>query len=350
MSLPYRTRKFFGGLTTALLCLLLVAVIVWMVWIIWLDRFVVYSRDGAQFRFDSSVEHLSGEAVTPPAGDVEVSIFYDDGKSEVTVSTELAQLFGYYADTEALTADIGAVRSQIQNLTAGTPVMLDVKDIYGYFLYSTDIGPTAGGIDTAAMDDLIAYITSHDLYAIARVPAFSDYYFGLNQTSNGLFREDGYALWTDFRSGRLTYWLDPTKEGTLNYLTRIVSELKRMGFDEVVFTDFRYPDTDELQFTGDRSAAIAEAADTLATICTTETFCVSFEATSGSFPLPAEERTRLYLVDVPAARAQLEAAATGLEDPAARVVFLTELGDTRYDQYSVLRPLSSARTQTVPES
>lgn len=350
MSLPYRTRKFLGGLATVLLCLLLVAVLVWMVWIIWLDRFVVYSRDGAQFRFDSSVEHLSGEPVTPPAGDVEVSIFYDDGKGEVVVSTELAQMFGYYADIEALTTDIAAVRGKIQDLTAGTPVMLDVKDIYGYFLYSTDIGPTAGGIDTTAMDSLIAYATSHDLYTIARVPAFSDYYFGLNQTHNGLFREDGYALWTDFRSGRLTYWLDPTKEGTLNYLSKIVSELKRMGFDEVVFTDFRYPDTQDLQFTGDRSAAIAEAADTLATICTTETFCISFEATSGSFPLPVEERTRLYLVDVPAAQVLAEAKVTGLENPEARVVFLTELGDTRYDQYSVLRPLSSARSQQPAEN
>lgn len=350
MSLPYRTRKFFGGLAMTLLCLVLAAVIIWMVWIIWLDRFVVYSRDGAQFRFDSSVEHLSGEVVTPPAGDVEVSIFYDDGKGETVVSTELAQMFGYYVDAETLSTDIAAVRGKVENLTAGTPVMLDVKDIYGYFLYSTDIGPTAGGIDTTAMDDLIAYITGHDLYTIARVPAFSDYYFGLNQTHNGLYREDGYALWTDFRSGRLTYWLDPTKEGTLNYLSKIVSELKRMGFDEVVFTDFRFPDTEDLQFSGDRSAAIAEAADTLATICSTDTFCISFEASSGSFPLPVDARTRLYLVDIPAAQVLTEAKSTGLEDAVARVVFLTELGDTRYDQYSVLRPLDSARTPAVPES
>lgn len=348
MRLSYRTRKFLGSVATVLFFLAVLMVLVWMVWIIWLDRFVVYSRDGAKFQFDSSVEHLSGEVVTPPGEEVQISIFYDDGKGEVEVSTELAQMFGYYADSDALFEDISAVRTQIQNLPAKTPVMLDVKDIYGYFLYSTDIGPTASGIDSGAMDDLIAYINRQDLYTIARVPAFSDYYFGLNQTSNGLYREDGYALWTDFRSGQLTYWLDPTKEGTINYLTKIVSELKRMGFDEVVFTDFRFPDTEDLQFSGDRSAAIAEAAETLATICSTDTFCVSFEASAGDFPLPIEKRTRLYLVDVPAARVQVEAALLGLDDPVARVVFLTELGDTRYDQFSVLRPLDSVRTQPTP--
>ena len=349
MRFSYRTRKFFSGLFTTLLLLLLVAVVVWMVWIIWLDRFVVYNRDGAQFLFGQSVEHLSGEVVTPPSEGPVVSIIYDDGKQNVTVNTELTQLNGYYADAEQLETDPAFVRQQIQKLTAGTPVMLDVKDIYGYFLYSTDLGPTASGVDTAAVDDMIAYATSHGLYVIARVPAFRDYYFGLNETHNGLFREDGYALWADDSADGLTYWLDPTQEGTMNYLTKIVGELKRMGFDEVVFSEFRFPDTEDLMFSGDRDAAIAEAADTMATICTTDTFCVSFEAFDSSFPLPVEERTRLYLVNVPAARAALEATSTGLENPQIRVVFLTEYGDTRYDEFSVLRPLSSIRNPEPEE-
>lgn len=349
MRFSYRTRKFFGGLFTTALLFLLAAVLIWMVWIIWLDRFVVYSRDGATFQFDQSAEHLSGEVVTPPSDGPSVSIFYDDGKQSTAVSTELTQLNGYYIDEEMLKADPEFVRQQIQKLTAGTPVMFDVKNIYGYFLYTTDVGVTAGSVDTAAVDEMIAYATSHGLYVIARVPAFRDYYFGLNETSNGLFREDGYALWADSSADGLTYWLDPTQEGTLNYLTKIVGELKRMGFDEVVFTEFRFPDTEDLQFSGDRDAAIADAADTLATICGTETFCVSFEAGDSGFPLPKEERTRLYLVDIPAARAALEATAVGVEDPQVRVVFRTAYGDTRYDEFGVLRPLSSLRASEPEE-
>lgn len=348
MTLSYRTRKFFSGLFTFLLVLALAAVLVWTVWIIWLDRFVIYSRDGAEFLFDSSSEHISGEIVTPPGEDIFVSIFYDDSKQETVVNTELTQLNGYYADRDMLLNNFDVVRSQIEKLPAGVPVMLDVKDIYGYFLYTTDLGPTASKMDTAAMDALIATAMERGLYVIARIPAFQDYYFGLNNVPNGLFRPDGYALWTDFSSGRLTYWLDPTKEGTINYLTKIVNELKRMGFDEVVFSDFCFPDTDSLRFSGDKAAAIQEAAKNLATVCSTETFCVSFESTKSSFPLPAEERSRLYLKDIPAARVQIEAAATGLENPAIRVVFLTDLGDTRYNSFGVLRPVDSARTQQTP--
>lgn len=344
MILSYRTRKFFRGLATFLLFLLLAAAITWMVWIVWLDRFVVYTRDGAQFRFDSSAEHLRGEAAVPPDPLPGVSIVYDDSDPELNVSTELTQLSGYYATVQDLKTDLAAVRAQMETLTTGTPVMVDVKTIYGYFLYNTDLGPTDSDMDTGGMDDLIAEMNDRGLYMIARVPALRDYYFGLNFTSNGLFRGDGYALWNDFSSGRLTYWLDPTRDGTVTYMTQIANELKRMGFDEVVFSEFRFPDTTDMEFDGDKKAALAEAADTVAAICATETFCVSFVSTDPTFALPQGERCRLYLEGISAAQAQTAAASTGLEDPAIRVVFVTELGDTRYDEFGVLRPLSSAQT------
>jgi len=344
MILSYRTRKFFRGLATFLLLAALAAAVVWMVWIVWLDRFVVYTRDGAQFRFDSSAEDLRGEVAVPPEALPGVSIVYDDSDPEQSVSTELTQLKGYYADVEALTGDLAAVREQIEKLPTGTPVMVDVKTIYGYFLYNTDLGPTDSGMDTGGMDDLIAEMNDRGLYMIARVPALRDYYFGLNYTSNGLFRADGYALWNDFSSGRLTYWLDPTRDGTVTYMTQIANELKRMGFDEVVFSEFRFPDTTDMEFDGDKQEALRETADTVAAICATETFCVSFVSTDPSFVLPAGERCRLYLDGISAAQAQTAALSTGLEDPAIRVVFVTELGDTRYDEFGVLRPLSSAQS------
>ena len=50
---------FFG---IGALIFLLIAIMVWMVWIIWLDRYVVYTRDGAQLRFDIDVGQFSGIA------------------------------------------------------------------------------------------------------------------------------------------------------------------------------------------------------------------------------------------------------------------------------------------------
>ena len=43
-----------------------------------------------------------------------------------------------------------------------------------------------------------------------------------------------------------------------------------------------------------------------------------------------------------AAQAESIAQQTGLEDPTTRLVFLTEIHDTRFDAYCVLRPLDAA--------
>lgn len=341
MTLSYRTRRFLQRLGVTLLVLLLLAIMAWLVWIIWLDRFVVYSREGARFDFDRPNEMLSGELAVPPAEQDTVSIIYNDGVANMNTSTELAQIRGYYADAQALREDLSGVKARIDSLPAGSAVMLDLKTIKGYFYYSSEVGPTTTSVDLEEMDKLITYLNNKDLYLIARIPAFRDYYYGLNYTSNGLFmKSNPIGLWMDSEG---CYWLDPTKEGTLNYLTRIVAEIKRMGFDEVVFSDFCFPPTDDVQFSGDRREALTKAADTLATICATETFCVSFCSETTDFELPAEERCRLYLVNFTAAQVRTAADATGLEDPEIRVVFITEHGDTRFDEFSVMRPVSLIR-------
>ena len=340
MALSYRTRRGLKRLAAGLLILALLAVMVWAFWVIWLDRFVVYSRDGATFHFELPNEILSAQPAVPPQDQHTVNIIYNDAAAG-PASTELTQIHGYYVSAEAMQEDLEGVRARIDTLPAGAAVMLDLKTIYGYFCYSTEVGPTSSSVDVKAVDALITYLNSKDLYLIGRIPAFRDYYYGLNYTTNGLFMvSNPIGLWMD-NDG--CYWLDPTKEGTMNYLTRIVAEIKRLGFDEVVFSDFCFPDTDDIQFSGDQQAAITEAATTLATVCSTETFCVSFCSETAYFELPAEERCRLYLVNFSAAQVRTAAEATGLEDPEIRVVFLTEYGDTRYDEYSVMRPVNLIR-------
>ena len=105
MKMSYRTRRFLHRLGIVLLVLLLLAIVTWMVWIVWLDRFVVYSRDGAKFDFDRPNEVLSGELAVPPQDQETVSIIYNDSAANMNASTELAQINGYYADAAALRED-----------------------------------------------------------------------------------------------------------------------------------------------------------------------------------------------------------------------------------------------------
>ncbi len=335
MTLPYRTRRTLLQTGAVLLILLLAAILVWGCWILWLSRYVIYTQDGAKIDF-SLPEHIgSGELAQPPEPGETISINYNDNSG--TVNTELAQLGGYYVEISALQKDISAVKSQIQALPAGTAVMVDVKNIYGRFYYSSSVGDARNSsIDIQAMDQLIEYLDKSGMYTIARLPALRDYQYGLNHVPDGLPTAGGY-LWMD---GDGCYWLNPASSGTLSYLVQITNELKSLGFDEVVFYDFYFPETTGIVYTQDKAQALSTAAKTLVSSCATDSFAVSFVG-SADFALP-EGRSRLYMENVEAANVANAAQQTGLADPAIRLVFLTEVHDTRFNKYSVLRPLSAA--------
>ena len=111
-----------------------------------------------------------------------------------------------------------------------------------------------------------------------------------------------------------------------------------MGFNEVVLDGFRFPDTDLIAFDGDKQQTLEETAAKLVKTCATDTFCVSFVRSAPDLKLP-EGRTRLYLTGVAATSAALAANQTDFADPTLHVVFWTDSGDTRYDEFCVLRPI-----------
>lgn len=340
MNIPYRTRQNLRRAGITLLVLLVAALLVGIFWFVWLDRFVIYTRDdGAKLDMSLTDEIPAGEPAKTPQLQ-EVSIYYNEGANALNTSRELTQISGYYADRSALMKGADTVLAQIKALEPNTPVMVDVKNSKGAFFYSSSVGSKRDGkIDTAAMDKLIDYLKTSNTYAIARLPALRDYEYGLNHVSDGLPTEKGY-LWVD-RSDGYFYWLNPKSQGTITYLISIVTELRNLGFDEVVFDYFYFPDTKEIVFKGDKDEALASAAKTLVTACATDSFAVSFVGQDTAFPLP-EGRSRLYLSGVAAAQADSIAQQTGLKTPATHLVFLTEVHDTRFDTYSVLRPLDAA--------
>lgn len=338
MNVSYRTRQTLKRAAVILLVLFLVAAAVYICWFIWLQRYVIYTREnGAVIDTGLSQQVAEGEAAVKPE-DATVSIYYNEGENAINTSKELTQLLGFYADAEAL-KDMAMVQQQAKLMSADTPVMLDVKDAKGRFFYSSSVSDQrSSAIDIADMDALIKQLDDKGVYLIARLPALRDYSFGLNSTANGLFVASGRYLWAD---DDYCYWLDPTKEGTIMHLVQIVTELKNLGFDEVVFDEFRFPDTNDLKFSGDRAEALNTAAKTLLTTCATESFAVSFVGGAEGFALP-QGRSRLYIKDATAADAASIAAQSGLADTAINLVFLTEFHDTRFNTYGVLRPLESA--------
>lgn len=336
MNIPYRTQRVLKRIAMGILPVLVLALVAGVCWYIWAQRYVVYTADG-QAILDMTLPPMSeGKAPEKPEK-VDVTIRYDTGANELEAA-ELAQMTGYYVEPEAL-KDLDTVKAQIQALPLGTPVMIDVKSIHGAFYYSSAVSDTRSTqVDVAKMDELLQWLKQQDLYTIAKFPALRDYTYGLNHVPDGVHHSSGGYLYQDDDG---CYWLHPASQGTLSYLTQIIIELRNMGFDEVVLEDFCFPqNTDKIKVDGDRKELLTKAAAELLKVCATNRFALSFVKTEDFTP-PAG-RSRLYITGKDAAEAAGVAESSGVADPAINLVFLTELHDTRFNVYSVMRPLSGA--------
>lgn len=345
MSLTYRTKRrlYRAGLIGAIV--LLVVILVGFCWVIWLERYIVYTRDGATLNFDLVDKPSAGQIATPPLEGETVPMYINEGLDAIDLERELQQLRGYYIDGDMLQNDVAAVREMVAKLPSDTAVMVELKSIWGQFNYNSKVSNVtiSNRVDTIQVDKLITDITSRNLYTIAVVPAFRDRYFFLinnKNTSMGLaVKRKGY-LWQDEDN---CYWFDPSNNDTILRLQYIVDELKALGFDEVVFSEFRIPETDSIVFKGDRNETIKNTAQTLVTTCATDGFTVSFMVGDSTFPMP-DGRCRLYLQNVGPKNVGAVVAKLNLVTPDARLVFMCNTNDTRYDEYGVMRPISMAST------
>lgn len=338
MSIPYRTRQAIKRVLIAVIVIALIAALLWLGWVLWLGRFVVYTRDGVVIDRTKSSASLTGQLAVPPEADAGIQIYYNEGDDTINVSTEITHMAGYYIDQRALEMDMAILKGQIEALPAGTPVMIELKNSAGNFFYNSSAGQfRQTTINTAQVDELIEFLNRSGMYTIARITSLRDYNFGLNNISYGIHHSSRLYLWQD--SGGC-YWLDPDLKGTISYLSSIANELKAMGFDEVMFAEFRIPEATDMAFTGNRMESLQTAAARLVQACGSDSFTVSFAAPLG-FVLP-EGKCRLYLENVDPVDAPNMAENSGIADITANLVFVTPLNDTRFDEFGVLRPLSAA--------
>ena len=344
MTIPYRIRRALVRLCITAGVLTLLCIVAFAAWMLWLNRYVIYTDEGARLDFGLSLDFSQGQIAQPPAPGPEISISYGN-TDELTglPAGSLKQMEGWVVTTDMLSSkNLAATQTALEALPAGSTVLLDVRNVRGEFFYTSALGRKPDGVDVVAVTGIIRDLQDKGCYLIARFPAFRDRWYFLEDEMGrvpyGLPRKDGNgSLWEDTSiKGLSHYWFNPASTGTQHFLVQIVTELRTLGFDEVVFSDFRFPNTDKVKFSGDKTEALNEAAKTLVQACATDSFAVSFTGTH--FTLP-QGRTRIYLENVAAADIPTVTAELTLENPAAQLVFLTDTMDTRYTAYGVLRPL-----------
>ncbi|MEA4966288.1 MAG: putative glycoside hydrolase [Oscillospiraceae bacterium] len=340
----YRNRTRFSKIFLIVLFSVLALLVLSVGVVAYLDRYIVYDHDGAHL--DRAWNQESGAETQAQTSAVNAEIQYVSDEDDVAIGST-RKITGYYI-TQSMLEDLDTVQ---QTLDAGNyyAVMLDLKDAYGNFYYSSGLSGAqiASSVDTSAVKDLISTLKASNTYLIARIPAFADQQVCLRDTTLGLPLSSG-ALWADQNN---CYWMDPGNSDVIDYLEGILTELQGMGFREVVLDGFRFPDTDSIVYDEtekSKDEVLAAAAQQLQSDMATLELKVSFGMEADTaFPTQLTDG-RLYvsLEDGAAVDAAAEALSGSVVTPATQIVFVSESRDTRFDDYGHLRPVIESTVST----
>ncbi len=332
--LSYRRKLFLKKLLRALLILAGVAAAVSIVLLIYFEPYVTYDREGAHLDLSGNAQtqvDATQPAARPVINDAQVVI-----EDPTPDADNIVDLSGYYITT-AMLREPDRVLEALQALDDSCAVMLELKSIYGNFYYSTAIdGAATADVDVARVDEIISYLRSRGFYMIAEIPAFCDSAFALDNQSSGLPLSSG-ALWMDENA---CYWLDPASQTVLSYLTQIARELSSLGFREIAFSEFRFPSSQNIAYSSEKTAAqlIQDAASQLTTFFTGSNLTISFVTDDTAFPASVCTG-RLYIPDVDGTKVEKYVQAYSSASSLAELVFLANSRDARFEEQATLRPL-----------
>ena len=332
--ISYRNRLVYRKFFRYLLIVIAALVIFSFVALIYLEPYMVYDRDGAHLDMSEDLDNQNITLETTPRPVVtDPKIVYG---SQAPVDTNLADLTCYYITSDML-RDPETVLQAVKELDGVCAIMVQLKSSFGNFYYDTQIkGTSVASVDTSVVEELLTYLKNGNFYMIAEVSAFPDTAFALSHQTAGLPLSSG-ALWLD-EDGR--YWLDATDPTTQSYLKQIGEELAAKGFQEIAFSDFRVPVSENIVYGEDTTpeAMLLDAATQVTAALSSDSLTVSFVSDDLSFPVSVCTG-RFYIPDVSGSQveqyAQTLSSATNLKE----VVFMASSKDTRFDNKAVMRPL-----------
>ena len=142
----------------------------------------------------------------------------------------------YVAGTPSM---VDTLLEEIEKTEINTMV-IDLKDDFGRVACEVDspliqeLGSTRVHIQN--MEGLMKKLKDHNIYAIARIPAFRDAWLGSVRPEWCVQYADG-SVFTD-KDGNS--WVNPYKEEAWDYLVEIGIQAKKLGFQEVQFDYVRF--------------------------------------------------------------------------------------------------------------
>ncbi len=166
----------------------------------------------------------------------QAEIVIDTAPVRVPVKAKGIYISAYVAGTPQMVDNLLAEFDR----TEANTLVIDLKDDFGRVACETDsplvneLGSTKVYIQD--IEGLMEKLRQHDIYVIARIPAFRDAWLGDVKPEWCVQKADGSV----FRDRDGNSWVNPYKQEAWDYLVEIGTAAKHLGFDEVQFDYVRF--------------------------------------------------------------------------------------------------------------
>ena len=230
----YRGRMTLRKFLAILIGVLAVALALVVALYVYLQRYVVYTDEGARFE----LPFFQGESQPPEeSGGVNIVVENSPAPSDGEERPETAEpLRAVWVPAESLEADI--IQAQVE-AAGGNAAVLDMKNADGTLNYVSqlDLARQAGANPAEDRNAALRELNQGELYTIARVACFKDGLLNTVDRSMNILTNSGYLWYGEDQM----YWTSPASGEVRDYLTGIARELAELGFDEILLDFAGYP-------------------------------------------------------------------------------------------------------------
>lgn len=163
-------------------------------------------------------------------------LIIDTAPERIPVKAKGIYISAYVAGTPSMVDNLIAEMDR----TEVNALVIDLKDDFGRVACEMDsplvdeIGSTK--VYIRDIQGLMQKLDEHNIYAIARIPAFRDAWLGDVKPEWCIQKADG----TVFKDRDGNAWVNPYKQEAWDYLVEISLQAKKLGFEEVQFDYVRF--------------------------------------------------------------------------------------------------------------
>lgn len=226
----YHSYRGRGSKGKIVLAVLLVLVILASIGFMMMQKYIVYDETGTP---KLVLPEKTGEPQPPEEEPVNITI-QEQEKKPLLQAVELGD------DPAAWPAELAAASGQ-------TAFCVTMKASGGQLRYPFESAAAVGGASVAGTAskaaEVLPALLEGEWYSVARISCLRDGGVARsNVDTMGLKNTGGYI----FYDGNNENWLDPSKQATKDYVSRLVCDCADLGFDEILLTDLTYPTVGKL--------------------------------------------------------------------------------------------------------